>query len=303
MSELNQVFGDLIETSVSARMTEFKSEVDATITAKIEALDLTKLVTPRHKTIILKNSQGKKIKKIEGFFHKDFVTVLQCIQSKVHTVLIGDTGSGKSFLAEQVAEALDIPFHCTGTTSQEHKLVGYGDAKGDYVMSLLYRAVKNGGLMCLDELDSWCPNVTLLMNSLLSNGYCEFPVHGMVYAHKDFRVLACMNTTGKGATREYVGRNRLDAAFLARFTAMITIDIDEDLEMNFAENLEYTIKVIKTRKAISDLGMPYILSPRQGNSGAKLLASGMNEKIVDQVTIWRDMPDSDIKKVKNQLTK
>src|SRR5215217_6156820 len=80
----------------------------------------------------------------------------------------------------------------------------------------------------MDEIDAGNANVIIQVNAALSNGYCSFP-DGMVQRHDDFIFLASANTFGDGASRQYVGRNQLDAATLDRFTTLVW-EIDEELE-------------------------------------------------------------------------
>ena len=57
---------------------------------------------------------------------------------------------------------------------------------------------RNGGLFFLDEMDASIPEVLVLLNAAIANGYFEFP-NGKITAHEDFRVVAAGNTVGSGA--------------------------------------------------------------------------------------------------------
>ena len=67
-----------------------------------------------------------------------------------------------------------------------------------------------------------------------------FP-NGLVKMHPDFKVVAAGNTFGKGANRQYCGRNSLDSATLDRFM-VIEWDYDREQEakiINDKELLEF----------------------------------------------------------------
>jgi cobaltochelatase CobS len=85
--------------------------------------------------------------------------------------------------------------------------------------------------------------------------------------------IAAGNTFGRGASREYVGRQQLDAATLDRFT-VFEVDYDEALELAIAGNDDWTRYVQKVRKAVEREKVRAIVSPRASISGAKLLAVG-----------------------------
>jgi MoxR-like ATPase len=270
------------------------------ITQAIEAMPK---IEPSRQKIDITNK--KKVTKIEGLFHHKFMSIVRSVSANNQPRLVGDTGSGKSFLCKQVADALDMKFYCIGTTTQEHKLVGYSDANGNYVPSVLFEAIDpkgKGGVLLFDELDSWCPNVSLLLNSLLSNGYIDIPKLGMVYKHPDCHVIGAMNTTGKGATREYSGRNRMDAAFLARFKSYIEVDYDLDLERAFAHNIECTEFVINARETCQKLGIRHLISPRQGNAMAEIVALGATMEEAAKECVFMDLGEADILKVSNAMS-
>ena len=149
------------------------------------------------------------------------------VKNNLPVLLIGDRGCGKTTLAQQVAEELNLPFYsisCTRQTTLSH-LLGFLNVTGVYVPSHFRRAIEDGGVFLLDEIDASDPNVILTLNTI-ENGYVTFP-DKIVPVHKDFRLLATANPFDEHA--EYTGRSKLDAATLDRFD-IITIDRDTHLE-------------------------------------------------------------------------
>ncbi len=86
----------------------------------------------------------------------------------------------------------------------------------------------------LSEVDAADANTTLVLNTLIANGYCQVPNridNPVAYRHKDFAIMADANTFGTGADRQYVGRNQLDEAFLDRFRiGQVCMDYAPEIE-------------------------------------------------------------------------
>jgi hypothetical protein len=62
------------------------------------------------------------------------------------------------------------------------------------------------------------------------------PAKPFIKRHKTFRLVLAANTWGTGATRQYVGRNQLDASTLDRFClATIFVTYDESLESSLVK--------------------------------------------------------------------
>ena len=195
-------------------------------------------------------------------------------------MLVGGAGSGKTYMAQQLQEMLGKAFKqknyalgMTGSLFQAYEVKGYMDANGNYVESSFVKCFRDGGLMLFDEIDGSNPQALVALNASLENEQADFPC-GIVKRHKNFRVIACANTFGKGADREYVGRSQLDGATLDRFKPTISLDYDEKLERAIASDSNFTKIVQKLRKASYDLRIRYIISPRASISGGRALLDG-----------------------------
>lgn len=146
--------------------------------------------------------------------------------------IYGPAGTGKSFIAMQAAEALNLPFYCEGVgpQSSQSAFKGYMDATGKYVTTQFRTAWETGGVFCLDEVDAGHPSILLSLNMARAKREFSF-ADGNIKCHKDFYLICTANTFGTGATREYVGRNQLDSAFLDGFFN-IELDYDTKLEID-----------------------------------------------------------------------
>jgi cobaltochelatase CobS len=209
--------------------------------------------------------------------------------------LIGPAGSGKTTAAEQIAEALNLPFYIQGAVSGAHELVGFVDAHGRYQSTPFRQAFEHGGIIVLDEIDAGDPAGLLVMNAALANGHMAFPDQtAPVKKHENFRVVACANTFGTGADRLYVGRNQLDAATLDRFAAL-SWDYDETLEATLCADESWRKRVQALRHTASNEKARVIISPRASIYGAKLIAAGLDRATVENILVWKGA-DSELRR-------
>lgn len=240
-------------------------------------------------TIIIPNRPEVNV----GLVHFKFDVIMQCIASRVNIAMVGPAGSGKTTTAKKAAEALKLEFYSKSVSAQTgvHEFFGYQDANGNYVRTLFREAYENGGVFLLDEFDAGNPNVLAALNAATANDVCAF-ADGMIKKHEDFVCIMAGNTFGHGATSEYVGRNKIDAATLDRF-AFIDFPYDEDLEYELAPNKEWCREVQQYRQRVSDKKLKTVVSPRATFMGGQLLNAGMNKSEVIALTITKGMSEAE----------
>ena len=180
-----------------------------------------KIVSHEPKNITLKDEH----------YHPQFKNIAQMLPIAKQVMLVGDAGTGKTFVANQVADALELQFKhisCSGGMS-EGMLIGKMLFDGTFVSTDFLDCYENGGVFLLDEMDSADANLLVVLNSALANGYLSVPnrkENPIAKRNENFFLIACCNTFGTGnGSRVYAGRNRLDGATLDRF---YTIDFDYD---------------------------------------------------------------------------
>lgn len=202
--------------------------------------------------------------------------------------------SGKTTMVEESAKVLDLPFYSKSVSVQTgtHEFFGYYDANGNYVPTLFRKAYEEGGVFLLDEFDAGNPNVLAALNQSVANGSCPFP-DKMVPKHKDFIMVIAGNTFGTGATMEYVGRNKIDAATLDRFVFM-EIPYDEKFELNLAKDKEWCKEVQQYRKIANTKGLKVVISPRATFYGEMLLAAGLPKADVLKMTVLKGLTPSEV---------
>jgi hypothetical protein len=258
--------------------------------------------------------------KFEGAMHNQFPKLLAAVAQRVNVMIVGPAGSGKTTAAQKVAEMLGLPFYFTGAINSEYKLTGFIDAQGRIVNTAFRKAFVEGGVFLFDEMDGSLPAATLAFNAATANRVFDFP-DGTHEAHPDFIALAACNTYGNGASRQYVGRNQLDAATLDRY-ATLEWNYDEALEAAImglprpggapvpkdvapltAERVndvvrDWVQRVQRVRRAIDKLKVRHVVSPRASLIGSKLLVAGWAWDDVELSVIWKGLEPDTINKLK-----
>lgn len=239
--------------------------------------------------------------KSEGVTHECFETVLTCLANGENVWLKGPAGSGKTYLAAQGAEALDRAFYSTGAIHSKYDLIGFVTPNGDIIRTPFRDAFERGGVFLFDEIDASDPRAVNAFNQALANGSYAFP-DGMVHKHDDFVCIAAANTSGKGATSEYVGRFRIDAASLDRFFE-IEMLYDDGVEFALSGgNTAWLERVQDVRRAVEALGIDALITPRATEKGAKLLAAKMPKCEVESGLLFKGLSDDDRSRI-NQWIK
>lgn len=228
-----------------------------------------------------------------GKTHRQFPALLAMAGAGVFPYLCGPSGSGKTTAAQQVAAALGLKFYFNGAIETEYKLSGFVDARGQVVSTPFRRAYTEGGVYLFDEIDGSMPSAVLAFNAALAGGSADFPGESEpVPRHPRFVGMAAANTWGMGATIEYVGRYKLDAASLDRFV-MLEWDYDEDLERALATDAAWCATVQRLRAEARRRGLKVIVSPRATLAGCRLLRAGLTRDEVLDATVLARLPASE----------
>lgn len=133
--------------------------------------------------------------------------------------LCGESGVGKSRLAQQMCDLLNLKMHINGFIEFPQDLLGYTNAAdGAYVPSNFYRCYKYGYTIFLDELDNGQPKGTVTLGRFIDpdNKEYMFPDGKITRRHPNFRIITSGNTKGSGRTQKYNARDKIDEAIMAR---------------------------------------------------------------------------------------
>ena len=192
--------------------------------------------------------------------HEKFPEIRALVETNIPILLTGPTGSGKSFTSKQVAVSLGLDFRFITGVGDRFEITGYNDASGKYVPTEYFKAFTEGGLFCIDEIDTSDPVALTVINTGLANGQMSFP-NGRFDAHEYYRTIATANTYGTGSDSEYVGRNQLDAASLNRLY-LIHFDYSHEVEEKLCPNKKILEFLWRLRQASNETEIKMIISTR-----------------------------------------
>lgn len=237
---------------------------------------------------------GVKVGETTGHHHPKFALLCKLLSARdvngfTPSVWIsGPSGSGKTHAVKQFAKAAGLPYYGNGSISMPHELLGYQDGNGQYHTTEFRRAYEQGGVYLFDECDGSENAALLALNAALANGSAAFPDKA-IERHKDCVIIATGNTFGLGATSEYVGRGKIDMAFLDRFGGRIHWNYDEALEIAISGNPDFARRVQAARHRASQAGLKVLITPRASIAGAAYIAQGLSSDEAAQITYLANM--------------
>jgi hypothetical protein len=234
-------------------------------------------------------NRSQKLIGLEGHFHPNFNVLCELASvfgpdGYVPGIYIaGEASSGKTYASSMLAKALQLPWRFNGAISGPHEMLGFISGGGIYHRTPFREAYEHGGVYCFDEVDRSDPNALLAVNPHLANGVAEFP-DGQIKRHPDCVIVCTANTWGTGASSDYVGANKLDAAFLSRFPQKLDWNIDEAFERLIVGDGVWVARVQAARKRAKAAGLKVSIDTRCALAGAAHVAAGRSEDYAANVT-------------------
>lgn len=229
------------------------------------------------------------VKKNGEVHHERYDEIKTCLECGIPVYLAGPAGSGKNHTVEQIAKELGWNFYFSNSVQQEYKLTGFIDAGGRFHDTEFYKACtdENECIFFLDEMDASIPEVLVLLNAAIANGYFEFPNGRVDFDHVHF--VAAGNTVGTGADEMYTGRMVLDQATLDRF-AIIEFDYSLNIEMAITNNNKELVEFIRQlRNEAESKGIRATFSYRCMTMITKLENAGMDLKVAMTISIIKGL--------------
>jgi|TARA_R110000824_G_scaffold106249_3_gene250995 hypothetical protein len=210
-----------------------------------------------------------------------FKDVEKIVKSKqqINIFITGLSGNGKTLMIEQVCAKLKrecYRVNITRQTDEDDLLGGFRLINGStkWCDGPVVTAMKNGGVLLLDEVDLASNNIMCLQSVLEGKGVFLKKIGQWVTPAHGFQVFATANTKGKGSEDgRFVGTAVMNEAFLDRFPItmeqpyatraterkILTKAGCEDAD--FADNLTKWAEII--RKTFMEGGIDEVISTRR----------------------------------------
>lgn len=294
--ELDSILGKKTNSSTNKEQSNLSSQEIKNLLEQITDKKIEEVYQKLHKSLFKMISNDLPVFNIRvgnnpikniGLSHKLYPKLLALAATKTGTGdplniwLTGPAGSGKTRAAQNVAKELGLEFYFNGAIDTEYKLLGFIDAQGKVINTSFKKAYTQGGVYLFDEVDASLPGALLAFNAALANGYADFP-DGKYDRHPDCIIIAAANTWGTGPNSEYVGRNKLDAAFIDRFV-QLAWEYDPALEKALGDCDPWVEYVQALRKNVLTKSIKTVISPRASITGSALLKQGnfTIEEVID----------------------
>lgn len=219
-------------------------------------------------------------------------------------MLTGPAGTGKGFLARQVAKATNAEFFEVNAVKNSYDLTGFVDANSRFVRTPFYdacKAVSEGkkAVFLFDEMDCSDPEVLKVFNEALSSLEFTFP-NDEHLTFDDLIILCACNTFGTGEDEMYCGE-QLDASTLDRFV-MVHVDYNRKVEMAIAQNDEELVDFIDAfRLQTEKNGLLFVASYRSLNRIVSM-RDVLPLKQVMKECFLKSMSDDDLQNILNNLS-
>lgn len=238
--------------------------------------------------------------KTKDVLHKSFFSILKRLMLGESAYLYGEAGTGKSFIARQIAEALNVPFYMSASVSDEVMIKGFTDARGVFHDTPFYHAFKDGGVFLLDELDASIADVLNMLNEALANGVFVFGNGETVSRNENFYCIATGNTLGTGADDVYTGRAHLDGATMDRFF-YVPVTYDKDISLQMARGDESIVAFSYAyRKAAKKAGINTLCTYRALKRMATF-TEFMSKAETLETSVLKGMSADDIRIIANNI--
>ena len=203
--------------------------------------------------------------KIKAELPPCFDRILAYVSNGNNVTMTGPAGTGKGFIARQVAKACGAEFYEVNAVKNNYELTGFVDANSRYVKTPFYDACKASSegkkvVFLFDEMDCSDAESLKVFNEALEAREFTFPNDEKI-SFENMMIMSACNTFGTGADEIYCGQ-QLDASTLNRFV-LIRVDYNRKVELSIAKGDEELVDFIDTfRRQTEKNGLLVVISYR-----------------------------------------
>lgn len=148
------------------------------------------------------------------------------VEKNIPTLLVGETGTGKTSIIRQLAKDNGVEyfrFAVTGETTTDDLVgkMGLKAGETEFEGAFLYEHAQKPVYVVIDEINMALPEVLAVFQSLLDDERKLIvpATNEVIDVHPDFRLFATMNPV-----QEYAGTKELNKALKSRFGMTIEVD-------------------------------------------------------------------------------
>lgn len=165
--------------------------------------------------------------------------VARLVKADIPVLLTGPAGTGKSSAAKYAAEAAGLTYREVNLAGAMASAIKGKDRLKEFIESQFTIAYRDGGVLCIEEIDAAHPTVLTAINNAIAGDEFWNDADGKSYKrHPNFRLIATANTMLTGATKQFNGRSAIDGATRDRFRmGTVYTPLDEVLEESIFESM------------------------------------------------------------------
>lgn len=151
-----------------------------------------------------------------------------CVQMNESVLLIGETGTGKTTLINELAKEKEKKLHRVSVNGSlgVDEILGKWLAKDGstyWIDGILTSAVRNGDWVVFDEINAMLPEMGFALHSLLDDARTITLAEKdgeVIPAHEEFRFFGSMNPS-----EDYAGTKEVNVALMSRFAGVFHVDV------------------------------------------------------------------------------